>query len=162
MTGCYLTNLPFEFMRGQADFEPAFSSSYFLARDVQPPESLRRLVWPYLDRWRAAHLELPEATERVESNLAAGAFLELLDRLRDVLLQVAIISCFRSLLYYPFHDLICKDFGLTFIFLYPQDAALLRRGVNSHSTTSSMTQSLQPRIMSSLKRLWPQPSEQQG
>jgi hypothetical protein len=24
MTGCYLTNLPFEFMRGQADFEPAF------------------------------------------------------------------------------------------------------------------------------------------
>ena len=132
MTGCYLTNLPFEFMRGQADFEPAFSSSYFLARDVQPPESLRRLVWPYLDRWRAAHLELPEATERVESNLAAGAFLELLDRLRDVLLQVAIISCFRSLLYYPFHDLICKDFGLTFIFLYPQDAALLRREFPQH------------------------------
>jgi hypothetical protein len=80
----------------------------------------------------AAHLELPEATETVESNLAAGAFLELLDRLRDVLLQVAIISCFRSLLYYPFHDLICRDFGLTFIFFYPQDAALLRREFPQH------------------------------
>ena len=34
--------------------------------------------------------------------------------------------------------------------------------VNSRSTTSSTTQSLQPRSVSSLKRLWPQPSEQQG
>jgi hypothetical protein len=85
-----------------------------------------------LDHWRAAHLGLPEAPEKVESNLAAGAFLELLDRLRDVLLQVAIISCFRNLLYYPFHDLICKDFGLTFIFLYPQDAALLRHESPQH------------------------------
>ena len=110
-----LTNLPFEFMRGQADFEPTFSSNYAASGESST------------DRWRAAHLELPEATERVESNLAAGAFLELLDRLRDVLLQVAIISCFRSLLYYPFHDLICRDFGLIFIFFYPQDAALLRR-----------------------------------
>ncbi|KAN0085075.1 hypothetical protein V8E54_001542 [Elaphomyces granulatus] len=63
MTGCYLTNLPFEFMRGQADFEPAFSSSYFLARDSGH-------TWIVGGR-------LPEATERVESNLAAGAFLEL-------------------------------------------------------------------------------------
>jgi len=40
MTGCYLTTLPFEFMRGQADFEPAYASSYFLARDIQPLERL--------------------------------------------------------------------------------------------------------------------------
>jgi centromere DNA-binding complex CBF3 subunit-like protein len=130
-------------MRGQADFEPAFSSSYFLARDVQPPKSLRRPVWPYLDRWRAAHLGLPEATEKVKSNLAAGAFLELLDRLRDVLLQVAIISCFRSLLYYPFHDLICKDFGLTFIFLYSQDAALLRREFPQHDLVLQLLATLE-------------------
>ena len=77
-------------------------------------------------------MSFPRPQERVELNLAAGAFLELLDRLRDVLLQVAIISCFRSLLYYAFHDLICKDFGLTFIFLYPQDAALLRREFPQH------------------------------
>ena len=68
MTGCYLTNLPFEFMRGQADFEPAYLSSYFLARDVQPPEGLRRRIWPDLDRWQAAHLGLPGATETVEPN----------------------------------------------------------------------------------------------
>jgi hypothetical protein len=48
------------------------------------------MVWPDLDRWQAAHLELPEATEKVEANLAAGGFLELLDRLRDVFLQVSI------------------------------------------------------------------------
>ena len=106
MTGCYLTTLPFEFMRGQADFEPAYASSYFLARDIQPPERLRRLVWPDLDRWRAAHLELPEATEKVEPNLAAGGFLELLNRLRDVFLQVSI-----TLSSSHFHNSICKDFG---------------------------------------------------
>ena len=107
MTSCYLTTLPFEFMRGQADFEPAYASSYFLARDIQPPECIRRLVWPDLDRWRAAHLELPEATEKVEPNLAAGGFLELLDRLRDVFLQAS-ISLSLSL---PQFYSICKDFG---------------------------------------------------
>ena len=76
-------------MHGQADFEPAYPSSYFLARDIEPPDSLRRLVWPNLDRWRAAHLELPEATEIVELNLAAGGFLKLLDKLQDVFLQVS-------------------------------------------------------------------------
>jgi len=94
MTGCYLTSLPFEFMRGQADFEPAYASSYFLARDIQPPERLRQLVWPDLNHWRAAHLQLPEATEEVEPNLATGGFLELLDRLRDVFLQVIIALSF--------------------------------------------------------------------
>jgi centromere DNA-binding complex CBF3 subunit-like protein len=68
-----------------------------LARDVQPPESLRRLVWLYLDRWRAAHLGFPEAAEKVEPNLAAGAFLELLDRLRDVLLQASPLVTLLSL-----------------------------------------------------------------
>jgi hypothetical protein len=79
-------------MRGQADFEPAYASSYFLARDIQPPERFRRRVWPDLDRWQAAHLELPEATEKVEPNLAAGGFLELLNRLRDVFLQASTTS----------------------------------------------------------------------
>jgi Centromere DNA-binding protein complex CBF3 subunit, domain 2 len=105
MTGCYLTTLPFEFMRGQADFEPAYASSYFLARDIQPPDCLRRLVWPDLDRWRAAHLELPEATERVEPNLAARGFLELLDRLRDVFLQVSI----TLFLLFLFYSVICQS-----------------------------------------------------
>jgi len=55
------------------------------------------MVWPDLDRWRAAHLELPEATEKVEPNLAAGGFLELLDRLRDVFLQVSTSFSIRLL-----------------------------------------------------------------
>lgn len=91
------------------------------------------MVWPYLDRWRAAHLGLLEAIEKVEPNLAAG---ELLGRLRDVFLQVAIASCFRNSLYNPFHDLICEDFGLTFLFLYPQDAALLRPKFPQHDLFS--------------------------
>jgi hypothetical protein len=88
MTGCYLTDLPRQFMRGMADFEPDYASSYFIPRDtIRPPPSLRRQVWPQLDRWRQAHLDLPGASEVVEPNLAAGGFLELLDKLRDVFLQ---------------------------------------------------------------------------
>jgi len=102
MTSCYLTTLPFEFMRGQADFEPAYASSYFLARDIQPVERLQRLVWPNLDRWQAAHLELPKATEKVEPNLATSGFLELLDRLRDVFLQVSITLSSSPFHYLPF------------------------------------------------------------
>jgi hypothetical protein len=89
MTGCYLTTLPRAFMRGIADFDPEWASSYFLPRDaVKPPLSLLRRVWPDLDRWQAAHLERPDATEQVEPNLAAGGFIELLQRLRSVFLQV--------------------------------------------------------------------------
>jgi hypothetical protein len=88
MTGCYLTDLPRQFMRGMADFEPDYASNYFVPREtVRPPLALRQRVWPQLDRWRQAHLDLPGATEVVEPNLAAGGFLELLDKLRHVFLQ---------------------------------------------------------------------------
>lgn len=88
MTGCYLTDLPRQFMRGMADFEPDYASNYFIPREtVRPPASLRQRVWPQLDSWRQAHLSLPEASKVVEPNLAAGGFLELLDKLRDVFLQ---------------------------------------------------------------------------
>jgi hypothetical protein len=89
MTGCYLTTLPRAFMRGIADFDPEWASSYFLPREtIQPPPLLLGRVWPDLDRWQAAHLERPDATEQVEPNQAAGGFLELLQRLRSVFLQV--------------------------------------------------------------------------
>ena len=46
MTGCYLTDLPRQFMRGVADFEPDYASNYFVPREtVRPPSSLRRRVW---------------------------------------------------------------------------------------------------------------------
>ena len=67
-------------MRSQANFEPAYTLSYFLAQNIQLPEYLRQLIWPDLNRWQAAHLELPEVIEKVEPNLATGGFLELLYR----------------------------------------------------------------------------------
>ena len=60
-----------------ANFEPDFASS------------LPRRVWPELDRELDAYLERPGTTEKVKQNLAAGAFLKLLDKLRMVLLQVS-------------------------------------------------------------------------
>lgn len=92
MTGCYLTTLPRQFMRGMADFEPDFASAHFLPREtVLPPPRLLRMVWPKLDHWLDAYFERPGATEQVEQNLAAGAFLELLEKLRMVFLQASII-----------------------------------------------------------------------
>lgn len=90
MTGCYLTTLLRQFMRGMADFEPDFASSHFLpCETVLPPSSLLHKVWPELDCWLDAYLERPGITEKVEQNLAAGAFLKLLDKLRMVLLQAS-------------------------------------------------------------------------
>lgn len=89
MLGCYLTTLPRQFMRGMADFEPDFPSSHFLPREtVLPPPSLLKKVWPTLDHWKDAYHKLPGTTEVVEENLASGAFLELLAKLRVVFLQV--------------------------------------------------------------------------
>jgi hypothetical protein len=74
MTGCYLTTLPRAFMRGIADFDPEWSSSYFLPREtVCPPPLLLRRVWPDLDHWLAAHLERSDATERVQRLTATAA-----------------------------------------------------------------------------------------
>jgi hypothetical protein len=85
MTGCYLTSLPREFMRATADFDPDWPGAYYIPRaTVIPPPSLITAVWPEVDSWKA-RLESREA----EQNKAAGAFLELLDWLRLVLLQDA-------------------------------------------------------------------------
>jgi hypothetical protein len=70
-------------MREITDFEPDYSGSYFLPRETPP-----RHVWPALDGWLAAHLECPEAIEKVDPNRAAGAFLELLEKLRVGFLQL--------------------------------------------------------------------------
>ena len=60
-------------MRGIADFDPEWASSYFLPREtIQPPPLLLSRIWPDMDRWQAAHLERPDASEWVEPNLAAG------------------------------------------------------------------------------------------
>jgi hypothetical protein len=76
-------------MRGVADFSPDYESSYNCPREeVKPPETLRCLVWPALDRWKRAHLG-GSSEVTVVPDIAAGGFLSLLDRLRDVFLQVS-------------------------------------------------------------------------
>ncbi|KAK4148375.1 transcriptional activator of glycolytic enzymes-domain-containing protein [Chaetomidium leptoderma] len=93
MTGCYLTTLPLEFMRAVADFDPEWSGSYFIPRStVKPPSRLLVQLFPDLDYWRELH-EAPESSEKatkVDQDKAAGAFLELLDWLREVVLQDAV------------------------------------------------------------------------
>ena len=85
MTGCYLTFLPREFMRATADFDPDWPGAYYIPRaTVVPPPGLIAAVWPKMDSWKAK-IESKEA----EQNKAAGAFLELLDWLRLILLQDA-------------------------------------------------------------------------
>ena len=88
MTGCYLATLPRAFMRGVTDLSPDYESSYNCPRGQdKPPQALRCLVWPALDRWKQAHLG-GNSEITVEQDIAAGGFLSLLDRLRDVFLQV--------------------------------------------------------------------------
>lgn len=90
MTGCYITTLPFEFMRAAADFEPAWAGSYRVPRaTVQPEPWLRSQIWPQLDGWGSF-----EADDK-----ATGAFIELLHWLRDVLLQDAVFLIAK----YPGH-----------------------------------------------------------
>ena len=59
-------------------------------RDYTASPLLLSRIWPDVDRWQAAHLERPDMSEQVEPNLAAGGFLELLQRLRSVFLQVCV------------------------------------------------------------------------
>ncbi|KAM4061521.1 centromere DNA-binding protein complex CBF3 subunit, domain 2 domain-containing protein [Hirsutella rhossiliensis] len=62
--------LPFEFMRAVADFDPEWSGSYFVPRPTSGLNSTNG--------------------KRPTQNMAAGAFLELLEWLREVLLQDAV------------------------------------------------------------------------
>ena len=92
MTGCYLTSLPREFMRGQAGFDPDYSGSYYVPRTaIEPPEELGKMVFPHVDYWSKCYeskgidLRYPD----IEQNMAGQAFLQLLERLRIVFLPVS-------------------------------------------------------------------------
>lgn len=84
MVVSYLTSLPDKAMRSLAGFLPDSSGTYYLKRaNVEPPEELKRLIFPDVEKWQAAFKE-----GKVQRDVAGPNFLELLVNLRTVLLQV--------------------------------------------------------------------------
>lgn len=52
MTNCYLTNVPREFAKAMAGFDLRTPGNYYIPRARVPvPESLERVVWPWVDDW---------------------------------------------------------------------------------------------------------------
>jgi hypothetical protein len=86
MANCYLHPFSRPALRAAAGFDPDWAGSYFVPRaQVKPPIELMRKVYPDVDLWRTAH-EDPERSG-VEDNKAARMILELLEWLREVILQ---------------------------------------------------------------------------
>jgi len=112
MSNCYLAALPRDFLRTMAGFKPGDHKNYYLPRAaINPPESLVRALWPWVDAWLVWFqqedactkdmdpiLDLPPlpplvqaGKQHVDTNdLAAQGFLKLLQQLRTVLLQDAV------------------------------------------------------------------------
>ena len=113
LSSCYLSNLPRKFVRSIAGFPPTPAGNYYLPRaKIQPPASLRRTLWPWIDEWQTwfslgslklpstdrtpvsyEHISLAElpSEEEDRSDLAAQGFLKLLMELRTILLQDSVI-----------------------------------------------------------------------
>ncbi|KAJ5567222.1 short-chain dehydrogenase [Penicillium sp. DV-2018c] len=104
MTNCYLMHLPRKFLRSMAGFQPDAIGNYHLPRaKVQPPESLVRALWPWIDQWLAWFQsndptnEPPSgsSTQSLEQedrdDMAAQGFLQLLSQVRIVLLQDSVL-----------------------------------------------------------------------
>lgn len=92
LVNCFLTNLPQEFMRGMADFEPDKPEDYIIVRDlVKPPPELTRMIWPEIDVWNWAleHEDNPDAW-KIDREKAAGANIKLFLWLCEVVLQDAV------------------------------------------------------------------------
>ena len=68
MDGCYLTALPREAMRSLAGFPPGPGAFYLPRAAVQPRDTLRKRVFPEVDRW----LEAQETGVGCKPNIAAG------------------------------------------------------------------------------------------
>jgi Centromere DNA-binding protein complex CBF3 subunit, domain 2 len=88
----YLSRLSLSFMRRTAGFQHA-PGGYFLPRaGVEPPQSLKRLIFPWLEDWevrfknRAAGKRWKDGGLD-EDDIAGQQFLKLLKQLRIVLLQ---------------------------------------------------------------------------
>lgn len=119
LTNCYLSNIPFDFVRSMAGFNPTQLGQYHLPRTkVTPPDHLLHAVWPWVDQWdlwiREQHGKVPPqpacaydeialdpaVTERFDDQAAEG-FVRLLKELRIILLQDSVLFMRE----YPHHPL---------------------------------------------------------
>ncbi|KAE8225065.1 hypothetical protein CF319_g2131 [Tilletia indica] len=91
METCYLTRLPRPVLRVHAGFHQD-GGSYFLRRDIQPPQELLERIFPQADAWESA-IEAGKSVDGslIEINIASRAFVRLLIRLRPVVLQDAVL-----------------------------------------------------------------------
>lgn len=124
LSSCYLSNFPLEFVRSMAGFPPQNQGNYYLPRaKIQPPSSLLRTVWPWVDEWQAwfdghvqltdekrapqapsyehIHLDPALSAQEDRKDLAGQGFLRLLKELRTILLQDSIILRQK----FPYHPL---------------------------------------------------------
>lgn len=102
LTNCYLTHLPRKFLRSMAGFQPDAIGNYYLPRaKIQPPDSLVRALWPWIDQW-LAWFQSNDPTNKPPSgaasqeqedrdDIAAQGFLQLLNQLRIILLQDSVL-----------------------------------------------------------------------
>ncbi|KAJ5142583.1 short-chain dehydrogenase [Penicillium bovifimosum] len=104
MTNCYLTHLPRKFLRSMAGHQPDAIGNYRLPwAKVQPPDSLIRALWPWIDQWLAwfqsndptneppSGSTTPSLEQEDRDDMAAQGFLQLLSQLRIVLLQDSVL-----------------------------------------------------------------------
>lgn len=86
MTNSYLDSLPRQFMRVMAGFNS--DTSYYLPRAVEePPEELKRLVFPWVDHWYNRHL----SGSVDQTSGSADSFLQLIKCFKTTLLQDAAV-----------------------------------------------------------------------
>lgn len=88
MVSCYLVCLPVKAVKALAGFSAEREGDYFLSRaSVNPPDALKKKVFPQIDEWKK---RFDDKTDIADEDLAARNFLELLEHLRVVFLQVHI------------------------------------------------------------------------
>lgn len=79
-------------MRATAGFDPNLQGSYYLSRaSIQPPESLEREVWPWVDKWIDWYDRALGDEDDDRRDIAGQGFLRLLKQLRTILLQDSVL-----------------------------------------------------------------------
>ena len=147
----YATHLPRQFMRIVAGFSSSSGGDYFLPRATyEPPSMLQKRLWPWIEEWETRFEARARRQRWAEGgldndDLAADGFINLLRRLRIVLLQdLAILQPrYPSLPFFahaPFYGPDWDDFALT-----------VRSSVASGEPPSLLLQRALPEISSVLE-----------